>query len=211
MPALGAGGREFESLIRDQFIKMIPQQLADYVRVYDNILTPEDCRAAVFQLETAAWEKHKFYDILSDRRFSTDTELDISWERIFSTQTIQDRLWNAIKRYIIDDFAAFAQWFDGWKSYSAIRYNRYQPGTEMRLHCDHIHDLFDGTKRGIPVLSIVGALNDNYIGGEFVMWEDTVIDIAPGSVLIFPSIFMYPHAVRPVTQGTRYTYVSWVY
>ena len=42
------------------------------------------------------------------------------------------------------------------------------------------------------------------------MW-DTVIDIPPGAVLIFPSNFMYPHKVEPVTKGTRYSYVSWVY
>jgi predicted 2-oxoglutarate/Fe(II)-dependent dioxygenase YbiX len=95
--------------------------------------------------------------------------------------------------------------------YSGIRFNRYETGTEMRLHCDHIHDMFDGERRGIPTLSIVGALNDDYKGGEFVMWEDTVIDLPTGSVLVFPSIFMYPHHVNQVTEGCRYTYVSWVW
>jgi predicted 2-oxoglutarate/Fe(II)-dependent dioxygenase YbiX len=80
----------------------------------------------------------------------------------------------------------------------------------MKLHCDHIQDLFGPGTNGIPILSIVGALNNDYEGGEFVMW-DTVIDIPPGAVLIFPSNFMYPHRVNPVTLGTRYSYVSWVY
>jgi len=190
---------------------MIPQNLKDYVRVYDDILTKSDCDATVFQLETANWQQHQFYNVLTENRFSHTTELDISWDRIWSTQTIQDCLWRVIERYIVKDFADFAKWFDGWKGYSAVRYNRYRTDTEMQLHCDHIHDLFDGTKRGIPVLSLVGALNDNYQGGEFVMWEDTEIAIPVGSVLVFPSIFMYPHRVKPVTSGTRYTYVSWVW
>ena len=77
--------------------------------------------------------------------------------------------------------------------------------------CDHIHTIFDGKKRGIPVLSIVGALNEDYEGGEFIMWETEKIELPQGSIMIFPSNFMYPHKVMPVTKGTRYSYVSWTY
>ena len=81
----------------------------------------------------------------------------------------------------------------------------------MKEHCDHIHTVFDGTRKGIPVLSIVGALNDNYEGGDFIMWETEKIKLPQGSIMIFPSNFMYPHKVTPVTSGTRYSYVSWTY
>ena len=81
----------------------------------------------------------------------------------------------------------------------------------MKEHCDHIHTVFDGTKRGIPVLSIVGSLNEDYEGGDFIMWETEKIELPQGSIMIFPSTFMYPHKVTPVTNGTRYSYVSWTY
>jgi predicted 2-oxoglutarate/Fe(II)-dependent dioxygenase YbiX len=79
----------------------------------------------------------------------------------------------------------------------------------MKQHCDHIHSLFEGERKGIPVLSIVGLLNDDFEGGEFIMWGDEVIPMSAGSVLVFPSNFMYPHRVNPVTKGTRYSFVSW--
>ena len=70
--------------------------------------------------------------------------------------------------------------------------------------------MFDGQRKGIPILSIVGCLNDNYEGGEFVMW-DKIIKIPEGAVLVFPSNFMFPHKVNPVKKGVRYSFVSWVF
>ena len=54
-------------------------------------------------------------------------------------------------------------------------------------------------------------LNDDYEGGDFIMWETEKIELPQGSIMIFPSNFMYPHKVTPVTEGTRYSYVSWTY
>ena len=75
----------------------------------------------------------------------------------------------------------------------------------------HIHTIFDGKIRGVPSLSVLGALNDNYEGGEFIMFDNKEYKIKAGQVLIFPSSFMFPHKVEPVTKGIRHTYISWVY
>ena len=32
-----------------------------------------------------------------------------------------------------------------------------------------------------------------------------------GDILIFPSIFLYPHRVDPVNKGIRHSYISWVW
>ena len=32
----------------------------------------------------------------------------------------------------------------------------------------------------------------------------------PGRLVMWPSNFMYPHSVSPVTKGTRYAIVSWL-
>jgi len=81
----------------------------------------------------------------------------------------------------------------------------------MAEHCDHISSLFDGKIKGIPMLSVVGQLNEDFEGGEFVMWGDKVIEFESGDLIIFPSNFVYPHRVEPVTKGSRYSYVSWAY
>jgi predicted 2-oxoglutarate/Fe(II)-dependent dioxygenase YbiX len=71
--------------------------------------------------------------------------------------------------------------------------------------------MFDGERKGIPILSCLGLLNDDYEGGEFIMFDDMKIDFKKGDLLIFPSNFLYPHKVQPVTKGTRYSYISWVW
>ena len=81
----------------------------------------------------------------------------------------------------------------------------------MASHCDHIHSLFDGERKGIPILSVLGLLNDNFEGGDFIFFDDYKIKFNKGDIIIFPSIFLYPHRVAPVTKGTRDTFVSWVW
>ena len=81
----------------------------------------------------------------------------------------------------------------------------------MKIHCDHVHSLFDGERRGVPILTIIGILNDDYEGGELIMFDGTKIDTKKGDLLIFPANFLFPHEVELVTKGTRYSYVTWVW
>ena len=95
-------------------------------------------------------------------------------------------------------------------SISDIRFNKYTPGASMALHVDHIRTLFDGERKGIPVLSIIGLLNDDFIGGEFLLCGNDM-KLKKNSFLAFPSNFMYPHEVTPIKEGTRYTFVAWLW
>lgn len=54
------------------------------------------------------------------------------------------------------------------------------------------------------------ALNDDYEGGEFAFFDrELVYKLKKGSCIMFPSNFMYPHEIMPVTGGTRYSIVTW--
>ena len=70
------------------------------------------------------------------------------------------------------------------------------------------YDQASGDEKKIIIL---GSLNNNYEGGEFIMFDKKEYKIKAGQVLIFPSFFFFPHRVEPVTKGTRYTYISWAY
>jgi len=43
------------------------------------------------------------------------------------------------------------------------------------------------------------------------MFKDKKIKLKQGDLILFPSLFLYPHRVEPVFKGVRYSYVSWVY
>lgn len=87
--------------------------------------------------------------------------------------------------------------------------NKYEVGDYMDSHCDHIHSIFDGKLKGIPILTTLGVLNNDFEGGDFVMWGDYKFDLKIGDILAFPSIYTYPHEVKKVTKGIRYSWICW--
>jgi len=188
---------------------MIPTQLKDYVKIYDNFLDQDLCKTVVKELETNSWQKHEFYQVASNNYISYDDDLSVSYSSTENGAAINKKIWFAIEQYHLKDLSF--PWASSWSGYSAVRFNKYDTGTKMALHCDHIHSMFDGNRKGIPTVSVLGALNDDYEGGELIMWESERIHLKAGSIMLFPSNFMYPHRVDTVTKGTRYSYVSWVW
>ena len=183
----------------------------DYMKIYDNFLDLDFCKTVVEEIQTNSWQKHTFYRAGSNDFISFDDDLAISYANSENGNIINKKIWSGIEQYIMKDFSSFRDWFNSWNGYSHLRFNKYDVGTKMKLHCDHIHSMFDGTRKGIPVLSILGALNDDYEGGDLVFWYSEKIELKAGQLMIFPSNFMYPHTVTTVTKGTRYSYVSWVW
>lgn len=92
-----------------------------------------------------------------------------------------------------------------------LRLNRYKVGNELAIHVDNIRSIFDGTKKGVPILSIIVNLNDQYTGGEIVFNREKTISLGTGDILIFPSNFLYAHEIKPILSGTRYSIVAWGY
>ena len=78
------------------------------------------------------------------------------------------------------------------------------------FYVDHI----DASAVNNRALTCLLMLNDDFDGGELCVndpYGDTTKTIQPksGRCTIFPSNFMFPHNVRPVTRGVRYTIVAW--
>ena len=64
------------------------------------------------------------------------------------------------------------------------------------------------------VLSCILLLNNDYEGGELCFYdqinkEEISIDKKVGRMILWPSNFLFPHAVKPVTKGTRFSVVIW--
>ena len=184
------------------------RNLESYVKKYEGFLDKKLCEITVNELDKCHFEQHKYHNPLTGHAGpkNGDKELDISYEDIPTKDIIMKKIWDALYKYI-SEFNH--EWFTGWSGYQQVRFNRYQEDKIMSDHADHIHSLFDGTRKGIPILTVLGCLNDDYEGGEFIMWGDKQIEMKAGDVLVFPSVFLYPHRVDPVKSGTRYTFVSW--
>jgi Rps23 Pro-64 3,4-dihydroxylase Tpa1-like proline 4-hydroxylase len=80
---------------------------------------------------------------------------------------------------------------------------RYETGQFYTQHTDS----FEEQPR---MLSCSIVLNDDYEGGEFAFFDrELTYKIPKGSAILFPSNFMYPHEIMPVTSGTRYSIITW--
>mgnify|MGYP003118947932 FL=1 len=89
-----------------------------------------------------------------------------------------------------------------------FRINRYGVGGFMSSHVDNIHHSH-GQSYGYPQCSILLFLNDDYEGGQFVV-ANKEYETKKGSAIVFPSNFMFPHEVREVTNGERWSVVTCV-
>jgi len=185
--------------------------IEDFVKTY-TVLDKEFCEKIRGELNTANWRQHTFYDprtgVYADR--SGNKELDVTNDNIPSRQELTQKVWETVHKYIVEGLQK--PYYNSWSGFSPIRFNRYHEDRLMALHVDHIHSIFEGERKGIPVLSVLGSLNNDYEGGEFLMFDDEKeYKIKQGEIMIFPSIFLYPHRVAPVTKGIRDTFVSWVW
>lgn len=180
--------------------------LQDYVAIY-NINNLELCKKVVSELEEDKWTKHSYCDPITGKHTTYHDDLDMSYQNEELTKVFQKFAEECTKDYLENVVPSFFP----LQELTYPRFNRYKVGTNMKFHHDHIHTIFDGEKKGVPILSIVGLLNDNFEGGDFLMFDGQKVELKAGDIIIFPSNFLYPHAVTTITKGTRYSFVSWGY
>jgi predicted 2-oxoglutarate/Fe(II)-dependent dioxygenase YbiX len=118
--------------------------------------------------------------------------------------------WNYIKEEIEKVYAFYKYKFPKMASskINQIDLLKYSPGCKYETHTDH----FTNAPRH---LSIIINLNDNYKGGDLIFTDQKEkeikrLELGKGSVVFFPSNFMYPHKIEPITKGTRYSIVAWL-
>jgi hypothetical protein len=183
--------------------------LTSYVKVYKGFMSDELCDTTVEQLQIANWNKEEFYSPKNNSFVPPSETLDVTHDVIPNMSEINDVVYRAIGTYFIEDLNF--SWCMTCTGFSHPKYNRYSNTHGMQLHCDHIHSLFTGEAKGVPILSILTLINDDFEGGEFLMFDDREIKFKKGDVMVFPSNFLYPHRVSNVTKGTRYTTISWAW
>ena len=80
---------------------------------------------------------------------------------------------------------------------------RYREGGLYTKHTD----LFEHNAREV---SCSLALNNGFSGGEFSFFDGEHEVLVPkGAALLFPSNFMYPHEIKRVASGVRYSLITW--
>ena len=187
-------------------------QLKDLIHVEKGIIPANLCDHIISDIETREWRPHTWYNNVQGSYGSEETmELDV--------QGITPELQQLLTPIMIQAGGAYNMRYayDNEKTgqvmnkFSPIRFNRYSSGQIMRQHHDHIHSLFDGNEKGIPVLSFILNLNDDYEGADLYFWKDHIVKLGKGDIIMFPSLFLFPHGVTEAKSGKRYSAVSWAW
>jgi len=85
---------------------------------------------------------------------------------------------------------------------------KYENSGHYSYHTDHC-------RKHPRTLSIIFLLNNDYEGGELVFGsvdkQQEIMRVKKNAnrLILWPSNFVYPHKVEPVTKGRRYSIVSW--
>ena len=179
----------------------------DWVGHYKNILSVELCNQIIdykFDYVKSTYATHKGLSPNEKR-----VEMDEIWIRKDHTfyKDLNDAVSEVAKKYTVKMKSFHDRDFVVQKT-TDFRLNKYDVGGYMSRHCDNIHHSH-GQTFGYPQASVLLFLNDNFKGGEFLVSEEQPT-IKTGEALIFPSNFMFPHEVKKITQGTRWSIVSWL-
>jgi predicted 2-oxoglutarate/Fe(II)-dependent dioxygenase YbiX len=180
--------------------------LRDYIVVFENIIPNELCDEI---LEEYNSDKNWINTSVSggvNRDIRRCDAINISENFVIEQnqekrKKIDDKMFNcageAIKKYNEKFKHAHIQ---GDSGYTLLR---YQEGEFYSEHTDHF-------LQQPRIVSCSFTLNEDFEGGEFGFFNRELIYKPPkGSALMFPSNFLYPHEVMPVTRRVRYSIITW--
>lgn len=84
--------------------------------------------------------------------------------------------------------------------------NKYEINQFYNYHVDNAPNLNNENR----VLSIVIYINDDYEGGE-LEFPFYTYKPSKGQGIFFPSDWLYPHRSCPISNGIKYSIVTWLY
>ena len=180
-------------------------KLQEWVGYYEDIVPKDGCESLIEvtknsgQLKPSKYANHAGKIKRSDKR----VVMDDMWVKDKTTSSIINDFFSKVIRKYSDKFERFS-----CQRHSGFRVNRYSVGGFMSEHTDNIHHSH-GQEYGFPHVSALLFLNDNYEGGELIV-AGNEYKTKVGSGIIFPSNFMFPHEVKKITDGERWSIVTWL-
>lgn len=190
--------------------------LIDFVKVYDNIATDDECKILVNLFETYK----RYHNKVDNSRRPKFTEMNLTGtldktEQIASE--IHSRLLGAFRRLKKEYFetviskaydgTSFVPDVHGWEQFRIKKY--VQKTDEFREHVD-VGDA-GSSKR---YLAFLLYLNDGFTGGE-TEFTTCGLTVTPksGRVVVFPPTWNFPHQGNKVKKGEKYilsTYLNYI-
>mgnify|MGYP003981166241 CR=1 FL=1 len=170
-------------------------------------ISVEDCNSII-----SLAKEMKFFEsgIINPDGVMVDKDTRIGKINFDNQQWVYDLIWPYMK-----EANRKAEWDFEISSAESYQIAKYEVGDHYKTHIDSL-----GTQstrwiaednsylhNKVRKMSMSLTLNDDYEGGDLILYSTGTVKQETGSMVFFPSFL--PHEVRPVTKGTRYSLVLW--
>ena len=201
-------------MVEQKIMEMTFTNLIDYIKIYDDILSEKTLKV--------------FLKICEENLNYNEAGISHSKEKPnFVNKNIRD-----VKSWSLVNIGEESRTKVFWANYFSLKFNeslqkynhdignsnfsfsikdiqvlKYEKNGKYNFHVDH-GAIFPRT------FSCIYFLNNDYKGGELCFKfpgqeKQLTIEKKSNRMIVWPSNFLYPHSVKPVTKGIRYSVVSW--
>ena len=172
--------------------------LNKYYERYEKALSKDFCEYVIKSIDWNNTEAARVNRIINSQIDPAARITDIYWEELLSP------IGCVVQSYIVD---ANKNWNYDIRRLEKVQMSKYQTGGHYNWHMDSKAPVNNEQRK----LSISILLNDDFKGGglEIESNKDENVLKCQGDIVVFPSFLQ--HKVLPVTDGIRYSAVSWAY
>jgi predicted 2-oxoglutarate/Fe(II)-dependent dioxygenase YbiX len=183
--------------------------LTDYIHVFKNLLSDELCDKIVNEYkDSESWRAGVVHEEYKTNARNCDL-ISISLNEIIE-KNLEIR--RAIDQELFSSVSLAINKYKELHPSCVFRKDtgydllRYKTGQYIKSHID----IGKTDSMMARQISCSVALNNEYEGGEFSFFDNELAYILKkGDIIMFPSGFMYPHEILPITSGTRYSIITW--
>jgi predicted 2-oxoglutarate/Fe(II)-dependent dioxygenase YbiX len=183
------------------------KNLKDYIYIAKNALDHQTCDEILYEfVNSSEWLDTIVGSGNVNKNIRNCQTIVISFPHVIQKninvrQKLDNAIFNGASKCIKEYNAKFPHChIEEDSGYELLKY------PEGCFYTEHT-DSFKGRPRAVSCSFI---LNDDFEGGEFAFFnKELKYKLEKGDALMFPSNFMYPHEVMPVTMGTRYSIITW--
>jgi len=194
-------------------------KLTDLIVVKHDVFSEKLCDELINEYQKDEWCEAETLGELNDYRvcksllMSHEDRIGNKEQRLQLDKTVFETIDPVIKEYA-DSFIGHLN-YERDEGYTLLK---YEPGDFYKEHTDDPEmvrvDEAGNYKPSSLVkrkVTFVVQLNEDFEGGGLSFFADTHrVEVKKGSVILFPSNYMYPHQALPVTKGVRYSLITWI-
>ena len=192
-------------------------EITDYIKIYDNVLKKETLKNFLKVFES----RKEFLEaavVVDSRKDCTIVDKKVRDVKVWNLVNLKEKsrtnvFWANFFCFLITNYFKTYGKEIGMthtnEQVQSIQLLKYENNGHYEFHIDH-------GKQTPRTFSCIFFVNENYKGGELCFKfpgskEESIVEKKSNRLIIWPSNFLYPHKVSNITEGTRWSLVSWAW